>query len=251
MNRQVKRWAKAAAAMTAGLLAVNAATLGNWWYQSRNPMPGLSPQSLWDVAHDWVGQALVCLLIYVLAEQAGRRLLRGRFAFTVATVIFLVAAGVYEWRGFAGVGVGYLSFLFGWQQIVDGLALPFAAGAWVLWSRAPKPDRDTVSSEIPGVWDAPNGVLTFDPDGIFTLALADGSTTAGLWERLPGELPQIVLKVVSVTQLGYGWQATVLGLDAGPHGAVLRGTTEYRRREAETVLERSSGYIGAVEVLEG
>jgi hypothetical protein len=250
MNQQVKRWARAAAAMTAGLLAVNAPLLDSWWQSFRQPGALLIEEPIWDSARSWLGQALAIMVIYVLADQIGRRLLRGRYVFTIATGLFLIAGGIYEWRCFGGIGLGPTAFFFGWQQLVDGLAVPFIAGAWMLWPRVPKPVRDAVSAQIPGVWDSPDGVLVCESDGVFTLAVPGGSTTAGLWERLPGDRPQIVLKIVSLTELGHGWQATVLDLDASHHGAVLRGAAEYRRREAETMLERSTGYVGTVEVLE-
>ena len=249
MKQQVKRWAEAAAATSVGLLVMSGPTLYLWWLATRSGVV-VNDGSVWDVVLPRFGQGLVILVIYVAADQVGRRLLGGRYVFTLATGLFLVAAGIYQWRTFGIFGLGIGDYLFGWQQLVGELSIPFVAGAWMLWSRAPKPVRDTVSAQIPGVWDSPDSVLVCETDGVFTLAMSDGSTAAGLWEPLPGDRPQIVLKIVSLTELGHGWQATVLDLDAGYHGAVLRGAAEYRRREAEAVLERSTGYVGTVEVLE-
>lgn len=249
MNQQVKRWARAIAAMLAVLAGVNASTLYLWW-STRLGGP-LDRLQIEEYARHWGAQAVVAVLIYLVSDQISRRLLQGRFAFAIGCVLFVVVGGAYEWSSFDGPGVAFGGFTFGWSELVDTMALPFAVGAWALWLRVPKPAPDPFGSEIVGSWDTVGGVLECGADGVFTLTLAGGTTTAGLWESLPGERPQIVLKVVAPTDLGHGWQATVLDLETGPYGAVLRGAADYRRREAETVLEQTGGYVGAVEILEG
>ncbi len=204
-----------------------------------------------DFVVRWVLEAVAYFLIYIVADQVGRRVLRGRFTMAVGLVLFLVSGGFYEYYSFGGAGVGLDGLIFGWGELCSALAVPFAAGAWMLRSRRPEPVRDLISPEVLGNWDAPRGILAFESDGVFTLASADGTSTAGLWEPLPGVRARVVLKVDADTELGHGWQATVLDLEAGPHGAVLHaGAVEYRRREAEAVLERSHGYVGTVEILE-
>ncbi|MFC1415276.1 hypothetical protein [Streptacidiphilus cavernicola] len=249
MNQQVKRWARAITAMVAGLVAVNAPVFYLWGTTQNGGLAGPTP--LGGLLRDWGAQALVILLIYLVADQISRRLLRDRYSLAIGAVLFLAVGGTYEWVAFGGPGVEFGGFAYGWSALADTLALPFALGAWMLWLRTPKPAPDPFAAEVTGAWESADGVLECGSDGVFTLTRAGASTIAGLWESLPGERPQIVLKVVAPTDLGHGWQATVLDLEVSPHGAVLRGAADYRRREAEAALEQSTGYIGAVEIIEG
>lgn len=255
MKLQVTRWASAAAVVLACQLVVYAPVLLIMWQtRGQSDLEITFSGSDTSVIATWCAEFAGFMVIYVLAEQISRRLLHGRHQVPVGLVVFLGSAAAYEYLDFAGPGVGLDGWIIGWQEITVQLALPFAAGAWMLRTRL-RPERDLVSPELLGSWDAPGGTLDFQSDGLFTLSMVGGSTTAGMWEPLAGPRPRVVLKVDADTQLGHGWQATVLDLESGPYGAVLHGSAaQYRRREAETVLERAAeyaGYVGAVEVLEG
>jgi hypothetical protein len=201
----------------------------------------------------------VCLAALALTLLISRRLLHGRHAVPVGALV-LFALSWWDLRLTDIVATeGMLSLVTGWADIVKDTALPLAAAGWLLRDRSARPAMDRVTSELLGSWEAGAGTLHFEPDGIFTLTRAGAATTAGLWEPGVGVRPQVVLKVDASTDLGHGWQATVLDLAVGPHGAVLRATggevgsaaaVEYRRHEAEAALEISPSYIGTLELLE-
>ncbi|MFC1409318.1 hypothetical protein ACEZCY_10495 [Streptacidiphilus sp. N1-12] len=260
MNRQVKRWIQAAGAVAGTLVLTSFWTLYQDWQITRLfSGSGRSGPSLWEGLAEsllWPAiQAAVILGLLVLTLLISRLLLRGRFRIIVAGLLLSLAVFLGNWFYFDGAIEGSTALIFGFFDLANRTALAMAAGGWILRDRAPKPERDGISAEILGDWDAPGGVIAFASDGVFTLARAGEPTTAGLWEPLPGTRPQIVLRVDADTELGHGWQATVMDLESNPYGAVLRaGAAEYRRRDPEVVLERSpeyAGYIGAVEILEG
>ncbi|MHA6760771.1 hypothetical protein [Streptacidiphilus sp. PAMC 29251] len=263
MNEQLRRWILITGAAAGAVGLMNSWQIYELWQMSGSNGYGGGPQSnRWTLMGEgllWpLGETLAVPLLLALTLLISRFLLRGRFRVVVGGLLLALAALGTSWFTFHGAIESYSGLVFGAVNLANTTALGLAAGCWILRDRTPRPERDRISPEILGVWDTPGGVLEFESDGVFTLTSAhgrggsEGSITAGLWEPLPGTRPRIVLKVDADTALGHGWQATVLDLDTHPYGAVLRaGAAQYRRREAEAVLEHSTGYIGAVEVLEG
>lgn len=254
MNQQVRRWAQAAAAVLVTVAAVNAPTLLMFSdltrERSATALDLLWNPITWTIAVEAAG----CLVVLALTVLISRRLLHGRYSFATAALLLVAISCVYLWFAYDVSTEGPLAVVYGETELLKELALPLAAGGWLLRNRSGQPVVDGVSPEIPGRWNARGGTLQFEPDGIFTLTRPGQDTVAGLWEPGTGARPQLVLRVDADSDLGHGWQATVLDLEAGPHGAVLRsggGANEYRREEAEVELAVSHGFVGSLELLEG
>lgn len=255
MKQQVTRWALALAAILGTYAFLNGFLVYQRWAAfgelSNGMLTDMLVQSLMVIAV----QAAAIFVLLALTAVISRFALRGRFRIVLGLLLLVLAVATLNWYAYHGEIEGGYALTYGFFGIFDGSALAMVAGGWMVRTRPPKPPRDLVSPEIIGSWDSSGGVLEFGADGVFTLAPVGGTTTAGLWEPLPGIRPRVVLKVDADTALGHGWQATVLDLELSPHGAALRGSAAaYHRREAEAVLERAveySGHIGVVEVLEG
>jgi hypothetical protein len=257
MDRQAKRWIQALGAVFGVLLLLGAANLYMVGAFSQ-PLYGAdgSRQAIWNVVLDQalhtVGETVVVLAVLALTRLVSSRLLRGRFAIPLAVLLLLLCSYIDVWAEYQAPSLGGPGVTFGLLGDLQGAAVPVVAGAWVLWGRRVRPKTDLVAAAVPGVWDGGGSVLRFEPDGVFTLTRVGLASVAGLWEPGSGAQPQVVLKVDSSTDLGHGWQATLLDLELRGHTARLHSGAgvSYLRRERELVLEDSGGYLGAVEVLE-
>ena len=258
MNQQAKRWIQALGAVLGVLSLLGAENLYATGAFSQ-PAFSLDGSSLVTLSNLVVDQALrvsvetvVLLAVLALARLVSRRLLHGRFAVVVAVVLLVLGSYIDIWAEFRGMSLGGPALAWGMTGDLEGAAVPVIAGAWVLWGRRAEPRTDLVTTAVPGVWDGGDSVLRFEPDGVFTLTRGGTVSVAGLWEPGYDAQSQVVLKVDSSTDLGHGWQATLLDLELTGHTARLHSGTgvSYQRREPELVLEDTGGYIGAVEVLE-
>lgn len=258
MNQQVKRWIQALGAVFGVLLLLGADEVyASGVLSQTNGGPDGSQPVLWDMAPGLLlriaVETVVVLALLALARLVSRRLLHGRFAIAVAVLLLLLASYLDVWYQFGGnSSLGGPGLAWGLTNDLDIAAVPMIAGAWVLWGRRAKPKAELVAAAVPGVWDGGGSVLRFEPDGVFTLTRGGLVSVAGLWEPGPDAQPRVVLKVDSSTDLGHGWQATLLDLELRGHTAQLHSGAgvSYLRREPELVLEDTGGYLGAVEVLE-
>ncbi|TDU04679.1 hypothetical protein EDD99_3154 [Streptomyces sp. 846.5] len=258
MNQQVKRWIQALGAVFGVLLLLSAGDLyaSGVLSQLTDGSDGSSRSALWNLALDQslrsALETVAVLALLALTRLVSGRLLHGRFAIAVAVLLLLLASYIDVWFEFRAATLGGPGLAWGLINDVDIAAVPMIAGAWVLWGRRAKPKTDLIAAAVPGVWDGGGSVLRFEPDGVFTLTRGGLASVAGLWEPGPDAQPQIVLKVDSSTDLGHGWQATLLDLELRGHTARLHSGmgVSYLRREPELVLADNAGYFGAVEVLE-
>ncbi|QMU79479.1 hypothetical protein GXW83_31020 [Streptacidiphilus sp. PB12-B1b] len=259
MATQARRWTRAAGAVGAAALVMNAVSLFEVWQVVSMPGNSITITGVFDSGllrrqlAQLVGETLVILLLLALARLVSRRLLHGRFAIAVGAVLLVAAALTDDWFTFHGGMEGVTAIVYGTNGLLAQAALPMAAGAWTLRSRTPElvPVADTTPFE--GVWEGPAGVLSLEPEGLFTLHRGGGEAVEGSWEPETGLPPQLLLRVDAPTALGHGWQTTVLDIEHRPDGAeVLRlaDGIAFARRPAELVVEQAGGYQGGLELLE-
>ncbi|MFC1405935.1 MULTISPECIES: hypothetical protein [Streptacidiphilus] len=258
MDRRAKRWIQALGAVLGVQLLLGAENL---YASGAFSQPAFSPDGssqvvLWNLVADQAVrtavETVVLLGLLALARLVSRWLLHGRFATAVTALLLLLGSYIDVFVEFKGMALGGPALVWGLTNDLQSAAVPVIAGAWVLWGRRPEPRTGLVAAAVPGVWDGGGSVLQFEPDGVFTVTSGGLVSVAGLWEPGPDGRSQVVLKVDSPTDLGHGWQATLLDLELTGHAARLHSgaAVSYLRREPELVLQETGGYIGAVEVLE-
>ena len=258
MDLQAKRWTQALGAVFGVLLLLGAENL---YASGAFSQPAFSPDGSSEVVLRGlvvdqvlrvVVETVVLMALLALARLVSRRLLHGRFVIVSAVLLLLLASYLDVYLEYAGTSLGGPALAWGLTGDLEGAAVPVIAGAWVLWGRRAQPKTGLLAAVVPGVWDGGDSVLQFEPDGVFTLTRGGLVSVAGLWEPGFDAQPQVVLKVDSSTDLGHGWQATLLDLELTGHQARLHSGSGvcYQRREPELVLEETAGYLGAVEVLE-
>lgn len=256
---QVRRWVRAVAAVLGGVVLVSAIPV---WVTVRGVLSDgpVLPTGAWDEVWSMIwwalGEFLGCLAVIALARLISRRLLGGRRPLALGVALTLVGVMLAQWLGFPSEGLGLPEYLFGVSQLLSTVCIPVTAGAWVLRSPAAvaPPPQMTVSREFDGAWESAQGVLLLESDGEFSLLrAAHQESVLGVWQQEPGEPRRLTLKVAAPTELGHGWQTTVLDVEYGPDGrAVLRfdEATAFGRRGSFADVEHAGGFVGQLEILE-
>jgi hypothetical protein len=259
VNTQVKRWSRATGAVLGGIAVVASVPLWSAWEAARGL--GAVGSDIWgDLLTQlcWsAGEFVGCLLILLLATLVSDRFLGGRRRLPLGVALTLVAAFATEWYAYGGSQMSAEELVYGVYTLGVSMTLPLLAGAWTLRSRAPGPASAPVADPLlyQGVWESTLGVLSLEPDAVFTLLRAGGEPVAGEWGLDADRPSRVTLRVVAPTALGRGWQTIPLDAEYGPDGGMLlrvdRELAFSRRSEvAELELEYAGGYVGQLEILE-
>ncbi|MEZ0091535.1 hypothetical protein [Streptacidiphilus sp. EB129] len=254
MGEQVGRWLRATGAVSALLLLTNLSQLVMAWQfnaDGGSDLAALAAQGRLDLARQVGGEALGCLVLLALAATVCRFLTRGRRPLLIGSLLFAALTWCVVWFLNDGATEGTVALCFSWSELVRTTALPLAAGAWLLRTRIPRPEPVPLPAELTGAWDGTDGMLRLEADGSFSL-LRGSAVVTGDWEPV-ADAQRIVLKVPAPTDLGAGYQATVLALDHAPDGGTaLRADADrvYTRRERDLVVQASGGFVGGLEVIE-
>jgi hypothetical protein len=256
VETQLKRWLRTAGAVLAGTAVVASVPLWAAWESAHAFGFGGSPR-IWSTLrtplYTSAGEFVGCLLVLVLTVLLSDRFLGGRQRLLVGVPLTLAGLFVAEWFAFNGPMEGTMGLVYGTYNLGTAVILPLAAGAWTLRPPAPKPAPVADPLAFEGVWESTQGVLTLEPDAVFTLLRAGDETVAGVWGLDADDPSRIALKVVAPTALGQGWHATLLDVEFAPDGSTLLRVDEdiaYTQRPEFAEVEYAGGYIGQLEVLE-